>query len=306
MAPTRRDHLAARAAGPRLRVRIVSQRGRDAERGEDGAAFSKPRQRGRTALAPDRRDFGGRGRRRSVRAAPAPRARAREAGGRAVSARPRAGLPRRRVRRVRRRGVEREKPAREARFEMPLHGQRCLRSRGKPAHGIGRRFLASAALEAAAARAGTALAPSWRDASAGDAAGVKRRPGPSRTSTAVWRTRRDCPALARLVQLVSARRLLPFRNCRFRTPGSQRSRPAQWAWNPRTLLVEHSGRRSDGIAGSLSRIAFPQVNSRSTESVRMVSSRNQRGESLPPRMLAHCEPRYGVAGRASRCKVTIA
>jgi hypothetical protein len=135
---------------------------------------------------------------------------------------------------------------------------------------------------------------------------VKRRPGPSRTSTAVWRTRRDCPALARLVQLVSARRLLPLRNCRFRTPGSQRSRPAQWAWNPRTLLVEHSGRRSDGIAGSLSRIPFPQVNSRSTESERMASSRNQRGESLPSRMPAHCEPRYGVAGRASRCKVTIA
>jgi hypothetical protein len=41
-----------------------NQRGGDTERGEDGAAFSKPRQRGRTALAPDRRDFGGRGRRR--------------------------------------------------------------------------------------------------------------------------------------------------------------------------------------------------------------------------------------------------
>jgi hypothetical protein len=38
--------------------------------------------------------------------------------------------PRRRARRVRARGGEREKPAREARFETPLHGQRCLRWQG--------------------------------------------------------------------------------------------------------------------------------------------------------------------------------
>ena len=33
-----------------------------------------------------------------------------------------------RVRRVRPRGAEREKPVREARFKTPLHGRRCVRS----------------------------------------------------------------------------------------------------------------------------------------------------------------------------------
>jgi hypothetical protein len=106
--------------------------------------------RAATAPLPGRLDagVGGGGTRARV-------ARARESGGRAVSARPLAPRPRLYVRRVRPRGVERGKPTREARFETQVYARRCLRRQGSLSVAQCVRFRASITFRSRA----SALAP---------------------------------------------------------------------------------------------------------------------------------------------------
>ncbi len=149
--------------------------------------------------------------------------------------------PRRRVRSVGPRGAEREKPAREARFEKPLYGRTCLRwlrSLSAAPVPCQRHFRAAVARTGTARTAGPARTRGRRRARAAPAK-------PCCTCTGVWRARRASVGRSRAAGTSSGEKTLRHSSSRARER-SHRTAPCQRRRGASSGSVEEHEQRSAG------------------------------------------------------------